>query len=121
MPKTVLVADDDEDVRLVVGLPLEAQHIRVIEAEGGAEVLASVARERPDLIIMDWTMPGMSGADLLRTLRRDVPGVPVIVLSGQTNEADVALGRSLGAIAYLIKPVPMKTLMDIVTTTLTAP
>ena len=118
MPKTVLIADDDPDVRLVVGLPLEAQKIRVVEASDGKEVLEAVARDRPDLIIMDWTMPGLSGPDLLRALQQDSPGTPVIVLSGQANEAEIALGRSLGAYAYLIKPVPMKKLMEIVNTAL---
>ncbi|HZS10899.1 MAG TPA: response regulator, partial [Nitrospirales bacterium] len=89
---------------------------RVIEASAGQEVLEAVARDRPDVIIMDWTMPGLSGPDLLRRLQRDAPGTPVIVLSGQTNEAEVKLGRSLGAYAYLIKPVSMKTLVDIVKT-----
>ena len=118
MPKTVLIADDDPDVRLVVGLPLEAQKIRVVEASDGKEVLEAVTRDRPDLIIMDWTMPGLSGPDLLRALQRDSPGTPVIVLSGQANEAEIALGRSLGAYAYLIKPVPMKKLVEIVNTAL---
>jgi CheY-like chemotaxis protein len=114
--KTVLIADDDEDVRLVLGLPLEAAHYRIVEASTGPEAVALAKRERFDLIVMDWNMPGMTGAELLRTLHEDVAlkGVPIIVLTGQTSQSDVAQGRALGAYAYLIKPVPIRQFLDTV-------
>jgi two-component system phosphate regulon response regulator PhoB len=117
--KKILVADDDEDVRTVLGLPLEGRY-RVVEATNGPEVMATAKRERPDLIIMDWNMPGMTGAELLRALRADegLAPTPIIVLTGQTNQADIAESRALGAQNYLIKPVAVRHFLEAVRTAL---
>jgi len=104
--KTILIADDDEDVRTVFGMSLE-RYYRVLEAATGASALELTSRERPDLIVLDWTMPGSSGVEILTALRQDplIANVPVIMLTGNEGEADRAHAAALGAYAFLVKPV----------------
>ena len=104
--KTILIADDDEDVRTVFGMSLE-RYYRVLEAATGASALELTSRERPDLIVLDWTMPGSSGIEILTALRQDplTATMPVIMLTGKEEEADRARAAALGAYAFLVKPV----------------
>jgi len=104
--KTILIADDDEDVRTVFGMSLE-RYYRVLEAATGASALELTSRERPDLIVLDWTMPGSSGIEILTALRQDplTATMPVIMLTGKEEEADRTRAAALGAYAFLVKPV----------------
>ena len=103
--KTILLADDDADVRTVFGMSLE-QYYRVLKAATGTSALELIGRERPDLVVLDWTMPGSSGIEVLTALRQDplTASTPVIMLSGKEEEADLAQAASLGAYAFLVKP-----------------
>ena len=104
--KTILIADDDEDVRTVFGMSLE-RYYRVLEAATGPSALELTSRERPDLIVLDWTMPGSSGIEILTALRQDplTANMPVIMLTGKEEEADRTRAAALGAYAFLVKPV----------------
>lgn len=104
--KTILFADDDEDIRTVFGMSLE-RYYRVLEAATGTSALELTRRERPDLVVLDWTMPGSSGIEILTALREDplTAALPVILLTGKEEETDRARAASLGAYAYLVKPV----------------
>lgn len=103
----VLVADDDQRVRTVVSWQLEADGFAVTEVGGGAAALAEIRRDRPDLVVLDLSMPGLGGLDVLRRVRGGegaTPPLPVIVLSGRSGETDRIIGLDLGADDYLVKP-----------------
>jgi len=103
----VLVVDDDQRVRTVVCWQLEADGYAVTEAADGADALAQIERDRPDLVVLDLSLPGIGGLDVLRRVREsdraDSP-LPVIVLSGRSGETDRIIGLDLGADDYLVKP-----------------
>ena len=103
--KTILLADDDEDIRTVFGMYLEGYY-RVLKAATGPSALELIRRERPDLVVLDWTMPGSSGIEILTALRQDplTATTPVIMLTGKEEEADRAHAAALGAYAFLVKP-----------------
>ena len=104
----VLVVDDDQRVRTVVCWQLEADGYAVTEAADGAAALAQIERDRPDLVVLDLSLPGVGGLDVLRRVReaeRDTAApLPVIVLSGRSGETDRIIGLDLGADDYLVKP-----------------
>ncbi|WP_300007206.1 response regulator transcription factor [Pseudonocardia sp.] len=107
----VLVVDDDERVRTVVSWQLEADGFAVSHARDGAGALDRIAADRPDLVVLDLSMPGLGGLDVLRRVRQDeqrgcgtTTPLPVIVLSGRSGETDRIVGLDLGADDYLVKP-----------------
>jgi two-component system, OmpR family, phosphate regulon response regulator PhoB len=103
----VLVVDDDQRVRTVVCWQLEADGYAVSEACDGAAALAQIERDRPDLVVLDLSLPGVGGLDVLRRVREadgTGPPLPVIVLSGRSGETDRIIGLDLGADDYLVKP-----------------
>ncbi len=101
---TILVVDDEPDVTSYLSTVLSARGYRTIEASSGAEALEMGARERPDLILLDVMMPGMTGWEVLRRLRETaLSDVPVIVLSARESPEDVAEGLQLGVRGYLGK------------------
>jgi two-component system, OmpR family, phosphate regulon response regulator PhoB len=104
----VLVVDDDQRVRTVVCWQLEADGYAVSEAGDGAAALAQIERDRPDLVVLDLSLPCVGGLDVLRRVReaeRDSASpLPVIVLSGRSGETDRIIGLDLGADDYLVKP-----------------
>lgn len=105
--RTVVVVDDDESVRTVVGWQLEADGHRVVHACDGASALALINSLHPDVVILDLSMPGMGGLDVLRQVRSSRSpdaAVPIIVLSGRDGEADRIVGLDFGADDYLVKP-----------------
>jgi CheY-like chemotaxis protein len=102
----VLVVDDDEDVRNLVRHRAQQAGHRVATAANGDEALAIVVdRGAPELVILDVAMPGMSGLELLDTLRAQegMADLPAIFLSARVQDSDIAEGRARGAI-YLTKP-----------------
>jgi two-component system, OmpR family, phosphate regulon response regulator PhoB len=106
MSARVLVVDDDERVRTVVAWQLEADGFVVDHAADGQSALGRIAAARPDLVVLDLSMPGLGGLDVLRRVRADEldPALPVIVLSGRSGETDRIVGLDLGADDYLVKP-----------------
>ena len=102
-PRRVLVVDDDERVREVVSWQLEAEGFTVGQAGDGPAALQSIAALPPDLMVLDLSLPGLGGLDVLRRVRQD-GRLPVIVLSGRNGETDRIIGLDLGADDYLVKP-----------------
>lgn len=105
-PSTILIADDDIDIRDLVVFKLErAGH--TVEAVGdGLAAQEAVRSRRYDLVILDIMMPGKSGLDVLREMRAE-PGlsrVPVVLLTARSRDVDVDAGFSSGADDYVIKP-----------------
>ena len=103
----VLIVDDDQRVRTVVAWQLEADGFAVTEAGDGAAALAQIECDRPDLVVLDLSLPGVGGLDVLRRVREAegaASPLPVIVLSGRSGETDRIIGLDLGADDYLVKP-----------------
>lgn len=110
MPKTILVADDKSSVRNLVRDYLESEGFRVVVASNGEEALYSARKEKPDLVLLDIMMPGMSGYEFLKTYRKERE-TPVILLTAKMEETDKVLGLELGADDYITKPFGMKELV----------
>lgn len=105
-PAKVLVVEDERDIAALVAYHLTKEGYRVRTAEGGHEALAAVSSERPDLIILDLMLPGLSGYEVLAEMRRsrDLVQVPIIILTARREEPDRIKGLELGADDYLTKP-----------------
>lgn len=102
----VLVVDDDPNLRQLVTIRLQKAGHRVVGADSADEALAVVQeRGAPDVVVLDVTMPGMSGLELLPIMRglEGCAALPAIFLSGRVEHHDVEAGRALGA-TYLTKP-----------------
>jgi CheY-like chemotaxis protein len=113
--KRVLLVDDDDDLREALSDLLAVGGYDVVSVPGGGEALAWLGRNpRPDLILLDLMMPGMTGAELKARLDRDpcLGGVPVVVLSGDTRVAEQAL--AIGAADWIAKPSSMVALLETV-------
>lgn len=105
----ILIVDDDERVRTLLSWQLEAEGFTVRCTADGGEALERIHAEGPDLVVLDLSLPGVAGLDVLRRVRQHEEvdhsqPLPVIILSGRTAEADRIAGLDLGADDYLIKP-----------------
>jgi CheY-like chemotaxis protein len=112
---TILVVDDDADIRTLVRLTLARLPCTVVEASDGDEALASVRQEPPQLILLDIEMPGIDGWAVLRALQAEglTQDIPVVLISG-TVVLDAEMARELGAAAVLSKPFPLRALRTLV-------
>ncbi len=110
---TVLIVEDEPAQREVLAYNLQAEGFRVSCAENGEEALLLVAEEAPDLIVLDWMLPNVSGIEVCRQLkmRADTRAVPVIMLSARSEEVDKVRGLETGADDYVIKPYSIVELM----------
>jgi two-component system phosphate regulon response regulator PhoB len=117
---TVLVVEDEAAQREVLAYNLAAEGFRVQEADNGEEALLIVAEETPDLIVLDWMLPNVSGIEVCRRLksRAETRGVPIIMLSARSEETDLVRGLETGADDYLVKPYSVAELMARVRTQL---
>jgi DNA-binding response OmpR family regulator len=102
-PTHVLVVDDSPEARQAAKRALEREGFQVTEAKDGHEALEGIAAGSPDVVLLDLTMPGMSGLEVLTQVRRSNSD-PVIVLSGQAQESERVIAFELGADDYIVKP-----------------
>jgi two-component system response regulator GlrR len=100
----VLLVDDDPEIHTLVSVWLERAGYRVDSARSGSDARARIEVTRPDVIITDLKMDGMSGIDLLAEVHRDNPLLPVILLSGQAQIPDAVRATHMGSSAFLVKP-----------------
>jgi two-component system, chemotaxis family, chemotaxis protein CheY len=110
--KHVLIVDDEEAVAYVFERYLAIKGYRVSVAYSGEQALAAFERERPDLVITDYKMPGMNGDELLRRLRALDPALPAVMISA--NPIDV--GPTLDGVRFFPKPVSLETLVEHIAT-----
>lgn len=110
---TVLLVEDEPAQREVLGYNLEADGFRVITASNGEEALLMVAETPPDIIVLDWMMPNVSGIEVCRQLktRSETRSIPIIMLSARSEEVDRVRGLETGADDYVIKPYSLVELM----------
>lgn len=104
--KTILLADDEAYLRLLVHTTLDDPTYRILEATDGNQALAMARAEHPDLLVLDWMMPGLSGIAVAQTLRQDpaTANIPIIMLTAKGQDIDRAQGQAVGLQAYLVKP-----------------
>jgi two-component system response regulator MtrA len=103
---TVVLAEDDVDIRDLVQIVLEGLDLKVKAVGTGADALAACQEEPPRLLLLDITMPGMNGLEVCRAVRSDerLKDLPVILMTARAQASDVAAGMEAGADTYIIKP-----------------
>lgn len=106
MALKILSVDDSRTIRLIVGKAFKPYECELFEASNGEEGLAAAAREKPDLIILDVTMPVMDGVTMLTRLKADeaLKAIPVIMLTAESGRESVLHIAKLGVRDYLVKP-----------------
>jgi DNA-binding response OmpR family regulator len=104
--RTILVADDDQDILELVAFRLERAGYEVVVARDGPSALSTAQERLPDLAILDVMMPGLNGYEVTQRLRADpaTAQIPVILLTARVQETDVKRGFEAGADDYLRKP-----------------
>jgi DNA-binding response OmpR family regulator len=107
---TVLLVEDARELARVVTRELEAAGYQVTHVADGLAALEAHARARPDLMILDWMLPGLDGLAVLRQVRQTA-GTPVLMLTARNEEADRVIGLEVGADDYLTKPFSMRELL----------
>jgi|TARA_B110000967_G_C18881927_1_gene561585 two-component system phosphate regulon response regulator PhoB len=107
MPKhTVLIVDDEAAIRDMLCIALEAADFNVLDAENAQQAHAAIIDKQPDLVLLDWMMPGTTGLELLRRLKRDdlTARIPVIMLTAKAEEDSKISGLDAGADDFIPKP-----------------
>jgi two-component system cell cycle response regulator len=106
MSLKILTVDDSRVVRMIVSRAFKNYDCQIIEASNGAEGLDLVAREHPDCIILDVTMPVLDGLQMLTKLRADAASVniPVVMLTAESSQENIAKADQLGISGYVAKP-----------------
>jgi DNA-binding response OmpR family regulator len=110
--KSILLIDDEEAFVTTLQERLEMRGFPCRVAFNGESGLEMIASQPPDVIVLDLRMPGMSGVEVLRRIRRQWPGLPVIMLSGHGSDQDFETCLSLGAAQYHKKPLDIGDLLD---------
>ncbi len=106
MKANILIVEDDPAIEALLAYNLEKENYRVNVAKDGEEALLLVAERAPDLIILDWMLPRISGIEVCRRLRQkqETKNVPIIMLTARTDESDRIRGFETGADDYINKP-----------------
>ena len=114
--RTILIADDEPFLRVLVRTTLEEPGVRIFEAENGEKVLELVDRHRPDLVLLDWMMPGLNGLQVVERLRASPAAreLRVIMLTARSQQKDREKAMAAGCDHFLTKPFSPLELLDIV-------
>jgi CheY-like chemotaxis protein len=104
--KSVLIADDQTSIRLLVRATIESDEYSIAEASDGSQAWRLIQERRPDLVLLDVQMPGLSGLEVTRAVRADaaLTSIRIILLTANSAKADVEAGLAAGADLYLTKP-----------------
>ncbi len=102
----ILIVDDERSIRDMIKVALELVGFQCIEAASAVQAMPIIVDERPDLILLDWMMPEVSGIELLRRLRREsvTQEIPVILLTAKSEEQNTVQALESGADDYITKP-----------------
>lgn len=114
--KKIVVVDDDEHILRSLAQYLELEEFSVRTASGGAEALALVEADKPDLVVLDVMMPEMDGFEVLENLRRkpETEKLPVIMLTARDQHGDVLKGYQMGVSSYMVKPFNLDELVEVI-------
>ncbi|MDP9137840.1 MAG: phosphate regulon transcriptional regulator PhoB [Pseudomonadota bacterium] len=113
MPTSILIVEDEEPLQILLRYNFEAEGYRVRATASGEEVQMMVAEEHPDLIILDWMLPGLSGIEICRRLRArtETRRIPILMLTARGEESERVRGLATGADDYVVKPFSVSELM----------
>jgi DNA-binding response OmpR family regulator len=102
----ILVAEDERDIRELIGFTLRFAGFEVVLVENGVEAMERATVEQPDMILLDVRMPKMSGYDVCRNLKADpvTCDIPIVFLSAKGQEREIEQGLDSGALEYIVKP-----------------
>jgi len=119
----VVVVDDDQDLRSLMAMRLRASGIEVYQSGDGVAGLELIQGCRPDLVVLDWMMPGKTGIDVCREMRADevLSATPVLMVTARTTPAHLEVSLAVGATAVLTKPFALREFTDRVRTLLDTP
>jgi len=118
MPKKIMVVDDEPYIARVIKFKLEQEGYIVISANDGITGLNKIREEKPDLVLLDVMMPGMTGYEVCQKIKGDaeLAGIPVVILTAKGQERDREQGLSVGASDYITKPFSPNRLLELVRT-----
>ncbi|MHB1651846.1 MAG: response regulator [Desulfitobacteriaceae bacterium] len=117
MTNTIVFVDDEMEILTLVRDYLAREDFRVLTATNGLDGMALIAAENPDLVLLDWMLPGKSGLDMCKELR-ETSRVPIIMLTAKSEEVDRVLGLEFGADDYIVKPFSLREMLARVKTVL---
>ena len=114
MSHKILIADDEPNIVISLEFLMKREGHEVLVARDGVQALETIRRERPDLVLLDVMMPGMSGFEVCQAVRGDesLAGVRIVMLTARGRDTDLAKGTALGADAYVTKPFSTRELAD---------
>ena len=117
----ILIVDDVEDNRIVLDRQLRRAGYETAMCEDGVKALAEIARDCPDMVLLDWMMPNLSGLDTLKAIRdhHDANALPVIMCTARDEESSIGAAIESGANDYVQKPIRMPVLLARITAQLT--
>ncbi len=106
MSASILVVEDEEPIQILLSYNLESEGYRVRHTAQGEDVPHLIGEERPDLVLLDWMLPGISGIEVCRLLRTrpETRDIPIIMLTARSEEAERVRGLATGADDYMVKP-----------------
>lgn len=116
MPKKIMVVDDEPYIARVIKFKLEQEGYTVISANDGQSGLQKIKEEKPDLVLLDVMMPGLSGYEVCQKIKEDaeLAGIPVVILTAKGQERDREQGLTMGASDYITKPFSPNRLLELV-------
>jgi len=106
----IILVDDEPEILTLVHDYLSREGFRVLTALNGVEGMALIEREKPDLVLLDWMLPGLSGLEMCKKLREN-SSIPIIMLTAKSEEVDRVLGLEFGADDYIVKPFSLRELV----------
>lgn len=120
---TILIAEDSNDAREVMGILLRLRGYKVLSAENGVQAVDVALRRRPDLILLDWELPRLDGLGVLRILRsrREFRNIPIIIVSGHDPASHRETALAAGGTEYLMKPIDFEHLDSILELNVSTP
>lgn len=111
MKVRILLVEDEESIRKFTKINLSQAGFEILEAETGEEGIEIARREKPEILVLDLMLPGISGYEVCETLRTEMPQIGIIMLTAKSQEIDKILGLEKGADDYMIKPFNPKELV----------
>lgn len=116
MAKKIMVVDDEPYIARVIKFKLEQEGYTVISANDGQSGLQKIKEEKPDLVLLDVMMPGLSGYEVCQRIKEDaeLAGIPVVILTAKGQERDREQGLTMGASDYITKPFSPNRLLELV-------
>ncbi|MBI4041812.1 MAG: response regulator [Deltaproteobacteria bacterium] len=114
--KTILLIDDEADLREAIKMKLEAEGYQIEQAANGVEALEHIKRNNPDLIVLDVMMPELNGYQVCKRLKEDekLKHIPIILLTGRAHSSDQFWGLGMGANDYITKPFEFHELLSLI-------